>query len=57
METNYYGSHQHTNATGATSAVVWSIKHMGRFDKEEVSFSSVRLGKHKQRQQVLAINI
>ena len=57
IETNYYASHRDSVATGSTSAVVWSIKSMGRFDQEEVSFSSVRLGKHKQRQEVQSITI
>ena len=55
VETNYYASHQASSTTGATSAVIWSVQHMGRFDKEALNFSSVRLTKHKQRQQVLAL--
>jgi len=55
VETNYYASHQASNATGATSAVIWSVQHMGRFDQEVLQFSSVRLTKHKQRQTVLNI--
>lgn len=57
VETNYYASHQDSSATGSTSAVVWTIKEMGRFDKEEVQFASVRLTKHKQRQMVLAVEV
>ena len=57
VETHYYASHQASVATGSTSAVVWSIKSMGRFEAEEVQFASVRLGKHKQRQQVQAITV
>ena len=55
VETNYYASHQDSCKTGSTSAVVWSITNMGRFETEAIQFSSVRLGAHKQRQQVLAI--
>ena len=55
VQTNYYASHQDSSATGSTSAVIWSIKHMGRFGEEEVQFASVRLTQHKQRQQVLSI--
>lgn len=55
VETNYYASHQDSSKTGSTSAVVWAITNMGRFETEVVQFSSVRLGAHKQRQQVLAI--
>ena len=57
VETNYFASHQASSATGSTSAVVWSIKDMGKFGKEQVQFASVRLTKHKQRQQVLAIEV
>ena len=55
VQTNYYASHQDSAKTGSTSAVMWSIKGMGRFESEEVHFASVRLTKHKQRQQVFAI--
>jgi len=55
VETNYFSSHQASSATGSTSAVVWSIQDMGRFDIEQVQFSSVRLTSHKQRQQVLSV--
>ena len=55
VETNYYASHQASATTGATSAVIWSVQHMGRFDKEVLQFSSVRLTTHKQRQQVLEL--
>ena len=55
VETNYYASHQDSSKTGSTSAVVWAITNMGRFETEVIQFSSVRLGAHKQRQQVLAI--
>lgn len=55
VETNYYASHQDSSATGSTSAIVWSIRDMGRFESEQVQFSSARLTSHKQRQQVLSI--
>jgi len=57
IETNYYASHQASIATGSTSAVVWSIKDMGHFDREEVQFTSVRLRRHKQRQAVLEVKV
>jgi len=57
IDAKYYASHQDSTGTGSTSAVVWSVKKLGRFDEEEVQFSSVRLTKHKQRQQVLAIDV
>ena len=57
VATNYYASHQSSASTGSTSAVIWSITNMGRFEQEEVQFSSVRLSQHKQRQQVLSIDV
>jgi len=57
VKTNYYASHQASTSTGSTSAVLWSIKDMGRFDKEEVQFASVRLRQHKQQQEVLKIKV
>ena len=47
--------HRESSRTGSTSAVVWSIKNMGKWETEQVQFSSVRLSGHKQRQQVLSI--
>ena len=57
VETNYYASHQASASTGATSAVIWSVQHMGRFEHEVLQFSSVRLTSHKQRQQVLELSV
>jgi len=57
VSTNYYASHQDSSSTGSTSAVVWSITNLGNFGEERVQFSSARLGRHKQRQQVLEIEI
>ena len=57
VETNYFASHQDSPSTGSTSAVVWSITKLGTFGEEQVQFSSVRLGRHKQRQQVLEIEM
>jgi hypothetical protein len=55
VDTNYFASHRESSRTGSTSAVVWSIKNMGKWETEQVQFSSVRLSGHKQRQQVLSI--
>jgi len=55
VETNYYASHQASASTGATSAIIWSVQHMGRFEQEALQFSTVRLTAHKQRQQVLEL--
>jgi len=57
VETKYYASHQASATTGSTSAVVWSIRGMGDFEKEQVQFGSVRLGAHKQRQPVMRIEV
>ena len=57
VETNYFASHQASVATGSTSAVVWSIRNMGKFEAEEVQFNSVRLLSNKQRQAVLSISV
>jgi len=57
VETNYYASHQATQATGSTSAVIWSVQNMGDFGREKLQFSSVRLTKHKQRQSVLQLSV
>ena len=57
IDAKYYASHQDSTGTGSTSAIIWSVKKLGRFDEEVVQFSSVRLTKHKQRQQVLAIDV
>jgi len=57
VSTNYYASHQDSASTGSTSAVIWSISKLGTFGDERVQFSSVRLGQHKQRQQVLEIEV
>jgi len=56
VETNYFSSRQASSATGSTSAVVWAIEDMGRFESETLHFSSVRLTGHKQRQEVLVID-
>jgi Ca-activated chloride channel family protein len=57
IETNYYASHQASTSTGSTSAVIWTVERMGRFGEETVQFNSVRLTKHKQRQQVLQVEV
>merc|ERR1712146_828472 len=57
VEANYYASHQASAATGATSAVLWSVKRMGDFAHEEFGFASVRLQSHKQRQRVLNVTM
>jgi hypothetical protein len=43
IRTNYFGSHQDSKTTGSTSCVIWSVKHLGDFEREEAVFTSVRL--------------
>ena len=35
--------------------MIWSVQRLGKFDEEEMKFSSVRLTRHKQRQAVLQL--
>lgn len=42
VRTKYYGSHQDSKTTGSTSCVIWSVKHLGDFEREEALFTSVR---------------
>ena len=53
----YFSCNQGTNLTGATSAIVWSVKHMGNYDAEVFSFKSTRLVENKQLHAVDAIQI
>ena len=46
--TTYYASHQQSSATGATSAVVWTIQNMGTA-KEKIEFGTQRLTVHGQK--------
>jgi len=57
VETNYYANNQGTAVTGSTSAVIWSVQRMGHFGEERMQFSSVRLTRYKQRQQVLKLEV
>lgn len=57
VSTKYFASHHASQSTGTTSAIIWSITKMGNFGSESVQFSSVRLNRHKQRQQVLEISV
>ena len=47
VKTNYYGSHQDSSTTGSTSCVIWSVRGMGDFEKEEALFTTVRLEDNK----------
>jgi len=57
VETKYYSSHQHTTATGATSCVLWCVKFLGDFTKEEFALCMVRLNLNKELMKVLEVRI
>ena len=57
VSAKYYASHQASATTGSTSAVVWCVASLGDAGKERVSFASVRLTAHKQRQTVLRVRV
>jgi len=57
VRTNYYGSHQDSATTGSTSCVIWSVKHLGEFEKEEALFTTARLEDHKGQASCFSINI
>ena len=46
---------QASSSTGSTSAVLWSVQHLGHFEREVMQFHSVRLTQHKQRQEVIEL--
>eukprot|EP00854_Cymbomonas_tetramitiformis_P000381 gene381-713_t len=55
IQTHYFGSRQDSTSTGGTSAVIWSIQHLGDFKRERIRFSTVRLVRHKEKQTVLTL--
>ena len=57
VSAKYFASHQASATTGSTSAVVWCVASLGDAGKERVSFASVRLTAHKQRQTVLRVRV
>ena len=57
VSAKYYASHQASATTGSTSAVVVCVASLGDAGKERVSFASVRLTAHKQRQTVLRVRV
>ena len=57
VRTNYYGSHQDSKTTGSTSCVIWSVKHLGDFEREEALFTSVRLEDYKGQASCFSLNI
>jgi hypothetical protein len=44
ISANYFSSHQASTSTGATSCVLWAVRNLGDFRKEEMTFRMVRLG-------------
>ena len=57
VSAKYFARHQASATTGSTSAVVWCVASLGDAGKERVSFASVRLTAHKQRQTVLRVRV
>ena len=57
VHAKYFASHQASVTTGSTSCVVWSITHLGDFEREEAKFTSVRLGENKSMEQVLTLSL
>ena len=57
VEARFFSSHQDTQRTGATSAILWSVVKMGTFDEEAFSFKSTRLVENKQRHSVDTVRV
>ena len=57
VRTNYFGSHQDSETTGSTSCVIWSIRYLGDFEREEAQFTSVRLEDYKGQASCFSIDI
>ena len=57
VRAKYFASHQHTTATGSTSCVIWSAKHLGDYEREEASFTTVRLQDAKAQHDCLSVEI
>eukprot|EP00992_Anisonema_acinus_P011516 TRINITY_DN7473_c0_g1_i1.p2 TRINITY_DN7473_c0_g1~~TRINITY_DN7473_c0_g1_i1.p2 ORF type:complete len:181 (-),score=44.14 TRINITY_DN7473_c0_g1_i1:174-716(-) len=52
---NYYGTHQDSLTTGATSTVIWRVQHMGDPKREQLAFSTQRLSGTKEKETVLTM--
>ena len=50
-------SHQDSKTTGSTSCVIWSVKHLGDFEREEALFTSVRLEDLKGQAPCFSLNV
>ena len=57
VRAEYYASHQASPITGATSAIVWKVRHLGDFEREEVVFSTVRLRSCKQSEELFTVDM
>jgi len=51
------GARRDSATTGSTSCVIWSVKHLGEFEKEEALFTTARLEDHKGQASCFSINI
>jgi len=54
---HYFGSHQQSQTTGATSVVLWCVSNFGSFTNEQFCFSMVRLNSNKQQMHVMDARI
>jgi len=57
VSAKYFSNHQHTQATGGTSAVVWWVTNLGEYEKEKMGFRMVRLEQHKQKMEVMRVTV
>ena len=57
IQAKYYSSHQASAVTGATSAIVWRVRHMGDFEREEFVFSTIWLTSSKQSEELFTVTM
>ena len=57
ISAKFYASHQASQTTGGTSCIIWSITHLGDWDREEANFTSVRLSENKSMERVLTLTL
>jgi len=57
VRVKYYASHQVSALTGATSAILWTLQDSGCQLSERVRFESVRLDRHREKMDVLAVKV
>lgn len=57
VSAKYYGGHQASMTTGATSVVLWTVTNLGDWGREDVRFKSVRLTSDKQKETVFTLKL